>query len=409
MTPVGEALPFAGSASPAPGNIGTWTAATPRLDKLGVVIAALAVLGLFLDPLVTLRANRIVSGRGLGVLDALPPAVAAIGITLVLGGAAIALFRTRSAFRLAVGAFVLIGLATLIGYAPSHVVAPDNVLARVAPATGFWILVFAFAILITDAIAKLALGPIARLAILAVAAAIIALILGSGLWNGLSVMKEYASHSDSFWQEGAKHIELAFSSLAAAVAIGLPLGIACHRLAALRGVTLPVLNIIQTIPSIAMYGLMMAPLGLLTARFPVLGDFGIRGIGTAPALIALFLYSLLPVVANVVVGLDQAPAEIVEAAEGMGMTPRQRLFGVELPLAFPVILTGIRIVLVQNIGLVTIAALIGGGGFGAFVFQGIGQSATDLVLLGAVPTIALAFTAAILLDALIDLVKGRRE
>ena len=93
----------------------------------------------------------------------------------------------------------------------------------------------------------------------------------------------------------------------------------------------------------------------------------------------------------------------------MGMTSRQRLFGVELPLALPIILTGIRIVLVQNIGLVTIAALIGGGGFGVFVFQGIGQSATDLVLLGAVPTIALAFTAAILLDALIELVQGRRK
>lgn len=407
MTQAGDAL--AGSASPAPGNIGAWTAAAPRLDKLGVAIAALATVALFLEPLATLRANRIVSGRGLGILDALPPALAAIGLAAVLGGAAIALFRTRPAFRLAVGAFVLVALATLIGYAPAHVVAPDNTLARVAPATGFWILVFAFAILATDAIAKLALGPVARLAALAGAAMVIALILGSGLWDGLSVMKEYASHSDSFWQEAARHVELAFSSLAAAVVIGLPLGIACHRLAVLRAVTLPVLNVIQTIPSIAMYGLLMAPLGLLAARFPLLGEFGIRGIGTAPALLALFLYSLLPVVANVVVGLDQAPAEIVEAARGMGMTSRQRLFGVELPLAFPVILTGIRIVLVQNIGLVTIAALIGGGGFGAFVFQGIGQSATDLVLLGAVPTIALAFTAAILLDAVIELIKGRRQ
>jgi osmoprotectant transport system permease protein len=92
----------------------------------------------------------------------------------------------------------------------------------------------------------------------------------------------------------------------------------------------------------------------------------------------------------------------------MGMTRHQRLFQVELPLALPVILTGIRIVLVQNIGLVTIAALIGGGGFGTFVFQGIGQAATDLVLLGAVPTIALAFTAAVLLDAVIELTERRR-
>ncbi len=409
MTRTGEALAITGRASPTPADISLWATIASRLDKLGVAIAVLAAAALFLEPLATLRANRIVSGKGLGILDALPPTLGAVGLVVVLGGAAFAFFRTRPVFRLLVGALVLITVAVLVGLAPSHVVPPGNALARVAPATGFWILVFAFAILITDAVAKLALGPITRLAILAAAASIIALILGSGLWSGLSVMKEYATHSDSFWQEGARHVELAFSSLAAAVVIGLPLGIACYRSAALRGVTLPVLNIIQTVPSIAMYGLMMAPLGLLAARFPVLGEFGVRGIGVAPAFIALFLYSLLPVVANVVVGLDQAPAEIVEAAEGMGMTRRQRLFRVELPLAFPVILTGIRIVLVQNIGLVTIAALIGGGGFGTFVFQGIGQSATDLVLLGAVPTIALAFTSAIVLDALIELIEGQRD
>jgi osmoprotectant transport system permease protein len=95
----------------------------------------------------------------------------------------------------------------------------------------------------------------------------------------------------------------------------------------------------------------------------------------------------------------------------MGMTNRQRLFSVEMPLAFPVILTGIRIVLVQNIGLATVAALIGGGGFGIFVFQGIGQTALDLVLLGAVPTVVLAFAAAIILDALVEMtsVRGRGQ
>jgi osmoprotectant transport system permease protein len=85
------------------------------------------------------------------------------------------------------------------------------------------------------------------------------------------------------------------------------------------------------------------------------------------------------------------------------MTDRQRLFQIEFPLALPVILTGIRIVLVQNIGMATIAALIGGGGFGVFVFQGIGQTAMDLVLLGAVPTVTLAFAAAVLLDAITEM------
>ena len=99
------------------------------------------------------------------------------------------------------------------------------------------------------------------------------------------------------------------------------------------------------------------------------------------------------------------PPAVVDAARGMGLSRRQLLTQVELPLALPVILTGIRIVLVQNIGLATVAALIGGGGFGTFVFQGIGQTAMDLVLLGAVPTVALAFAAAVMLDAAIDLTR----
>ena len=163
----------------------------------------------------------------------------------------------------------------------------------------------------------------------------------------------------------------------------------------------------------ALFGLLIAPLGWVAVNVPGAYDLGIRGIGTTPAFVALFLYSLLPVVANTVAGLATVPRQTREAARGSGMTPVQRLFQVEFPLALPVILTGIRIVLVQNIGLATIAALIGGGGFGTFVFQGLGQMATDLVLLGALPTVVLAFVAAVFLDALIEMnsitVTGRKS
>jgi osmoprotectant transport system permease protein len=159
---------------------------------------------------------------------------------------------------------------------------------------------------------------------------------------------------------------------------------------------------VQTIPSIALFGILMAPLGALAAAWPLAARLGIRGIGAAPAALALFLYSLLPIVANTVAGLRHVSAATVEAARGMGMTSAQVLARVELPLALPVILTGIRVVLVQNIGMVTVAALIGGGGLGTFVFQGIGQTAIDLVLLGAIPIVALAFSAAVLLDALVQ-------
>ena len=100
-------------------------------------------------------------------------------------------------------------------------------------------------------------------------------------------------------------------------------------------------------------------------------------------------------------GLTGVPRDVVDAGRGMGLTRRQLLWQIELPLALPVILTGIRIVLVQNIGLATIAALIGGGGFGVFVFQGIGQDASDLILLGAIPTVVLALGGAVVMDAVI--------
>ena len=389
------------------------TAAAPvplsaRLDRVGVVVALIAIVGMDWQPFATLKPNRLVSGQGLGLGSALPTFWAAIGIGILSLATILAVLRTGARLRLATGIVSLLMLALLIGLVPAHVVPPDNSFARVSPGAGFWLMALAFAVLTTDAIAKLKLGPLARLLLLAAAIAATALILGSGHWDGLSILKEYATNADKFWREGRQHILLAVASLAAAIVVGLPLGIACHRHASLRGVTLPVLNIIQTVPSMAMYGLMIVPLGLFAASFPIAAQLGIRGIGTAPALIALFLYSLLPVVANTVVGLAEVRRSVVEAAEGMGMTKHQRLMQVELPLALPVILTGIRIVLVQNIGLVTIAALIGGGGFGTFVFQGIGQAATDLVLLGAVPTIALAFTAAVLLDAVIELTERRR-
>jgi osmoprotectant transport system permease protein len=248
-----------------------------------------------------------------------------------------------------------------------------------------------------------------RIGILVLVAAAFAALLWRGAWDDLSILKEYSTRSQSFWHEALRHVELAFASVGIATLLGLPIGILCYRVKVLRAAVLTVLNIIQTIPSIALFGLLIAPLAWVAASVPGASAIGISGIGAAPAMVALVAYSLLPIVSNTVVGLQSISPAALDAARGMGMTGWQRLLSVELPLAFPVILTAIRIVLVQNIGLATIAALIGGGGFGVFVFQGIGQTAMDLVLLGAVPTVALAFATAVVLDALVELsARGRR-
>ncbi|ESY85756.1 ABC transporter permease [Mesorhizobium australicum] len=382
---------------------------TLRFDKLGVVIAALAAYAAFLAPFATFRANRIVPGQARSILEALPQAIGPLLLAIIVVVAIIALLKTPLVLRLAASVVALVALALLIGVAGTFLTPAGNTFARVSPASGFWILIFAFTLLLADVLTRLNLSPSARVGVLVVAALAIGLLLISGRWDSLSILKEYSNRADSFWAEGSKHVSLALGSLLAAVIVGLPLGILCHRVESLRAGVLNVLNIIQTIPSIALFGLLIAPLGWVAAQVPGAAALGIRGIGTAPAFVALFLYSLLPVVANTVVGLAGVPRAANDAARGMGMTDRQRLFGVEFPLAFPVILTGIRIVLVQNIGLATIAALIGGGGFGVFVFQGVGQTAMDLVLLGAVPTVALAFAAAIILDAVIEMTATKRR
>ena len=380
-----------------------------RFDKLGVVIAAIVAYAAFAAPFATFRANRIVPGEARSILEALPTSLGPLLLTIVVVAALIALLKTPLFLRLAASVVALAALALLIGVAGSFLTPAGNTFARISPASGFWLLIFAFTLLLADVLTRLDLSPWGRVGVLVVAAAAIGLLLVSGSWDSLSILKEYFNRADSFWAEGSKHVALALGSLAAAVIVGLPLGILCHRVEKLRAGVLNVLNIIQTIPSIALFGLLIAPLGWVATHVPGAAALGIRGIGTAPAFVALFLYSLLPVVANTVVGLAGVPRAANDAARGMGMTERQRLFGVEFPLAFPVILTGIRIVLVQNIGLATIAALIGGGGFGVFVFQGVGQTAMDLVLLGAVPTVALAFAAAIILDAVIEMTATKRR
>ncbi len=200
---------------------------------------------------------------------------------------------------------------------------------------------------------------------------------------------------------------LARVSLGPALLIGFPLGVAAARRPQMQGPLFAGLNLLQTVPSIALFGLLIVPLSALAAAVPVLGRLGIAGIGMAPAVIALVLYALLPIVRSTVAGISGVAAGVIDAARGMGMTRHQLFWRVELPLAAPLLLAGLRIVTVQAIGLAVVAALIGAGGLGSFVFEGLGQYAADLVLLGALPTIALALAADFLLQLLASLLHRR--
>ncbi len=191
--------------------------------------------------------------------------------------------------------------------------------------------------------------------------------------------------SGKLGQQTITHIGLTFIALFIAVVIGLPLGILIARKQKLAGAVLGFAGVLQTIPSIALLGFLI----------PVFG------IGAMPAIAALFLYALLPIIRNTYTGIKEVDAAIVDAAKGMGMTGRQILLKVQLPLAMPVLLAGIRTATVINVGVATLAAYIAAGGLGEFIFGGIALNNTNMILAGAIPAALLA----ILFDFLLSLVQ----
>ncbi|MDX8334977.1 glycine betaine ABC transporter substrate-binding protein [Candidatus Cetobacterium colombiensis] len=174
-----------------------------------------------------------------------------------------------------------------------------------------------------------------------------------------------------------QHIEITGLAVAIAILIGVPIGIVIIKNEQLSKIVLTVAGVFQTIPSLALFGLIIP----------------IMGIGVAPAVFVLFLYSLLPIITNTYIGIKGVDKSTIQAAVGMGMTNFQVLIKVKLPIAVAVIMGGIRISTVATIGTATIAALIGAGGLGELIFRGISTSNNNLVLTGAIPTAILAFVA----------------
>ncbi|HEX4773789.1 MAG TPA: ABC transporter permease [Bryobacteraceae bacterium] len=177
-----------------------------------------------------------------------------------------------------------------------------------------------------------------------------------------------------------EHLVLVASSASIAIVTGVGVGILSTRHARVRHVSILVANVFQTIPSLALFGFLLP--------IPLIG-----GIGKRTAIISLVLYSLLPILRNTIVGITGVDARLREAAVAMGMTDGQLLRMVELPLAMPTILAGIRVALVTNIGTAVIAAVIGGGGLGVLIFRGVASVDTTQILAGAIPAAALALGA----------------
>ena len=190
--------------------------------------------------------------------------------------------------------------------------------------------------------------------------------------------------------ETARHLLLVAVSVGLATLVGVPLGIVLTRRPAWQRWVLGAANVVQTVPSLALFGLLIP--------VPLIGGIGLR-----TALVALTLYALLPVLRNTVVGIAGVDPAVREAGRGLGMTDAQLLRRVELPLAASVILAGVRLATVIGIGLATIAAAIGAGGLGVFIFRGVAMVDNRTILAGALPAAALALAA----DAILGAVERR--
>ena len=172
-----------------------------------------------------------------------------------------------------------------------------------------------------------------------------------------------------------QHVGLVVISVSVAVAIGIPLGILITRKPGLKGPVLAMANVVQTVPSLALFGFLLA--------VPFIG------LGARNAIIALVVYSLLPIIRNTYTGVTGVDPSVREAARGMGMTDWQLLRVVELPLAAPVVLAGVRVAAVVAVGIATIAAAIGAGGLGVFIFRGLSMVDNGVIMAGAIPAAVL--------------------
>nr|WP_234473271.1 ABC transporter permease [Erwinia sp. S63] len=377
----------------------------PRQQPVLLVLTLLITCALLALPLLSFAANRLVSGQPLMLWQVAQSWLLLLPLLWLWQGLWWKPRRLNLVMALLDAEILFAMLVFIGGQTAAQLANSGSPLARTAFGSGLWCAAALALLLAAEAIRQLTTSTPWRILLNLQIWIVPLLLLLSGHLDHLSLMKEYANRTAVFDAAFSQHLLLLGGTLLPTLLIGLPLGLAIARRSRWQSAAFSVLNLIQTVPSVALFGLLIAPLAGLVAHFPVLASWGISGIGLAPALIALVLYALLPLVRSVVAGLQQVPQEVRETARGMGMSPMQQFWHAELPLALPVWLSGLRVVVVQTIGLAVVAALIGAGGFGAIVFQGLLSSALDLVLLGVIPVVALAvvFDAALrLLSALLE-------
>lgn len=382
-------------------------------NPVALTLALLGAAGVWGLPFLRVAPNRLLSGEPVALWNILKGHLGHVdgdiavwvAVSLLLWGILTVLppRRWQLGLQVLISIVLIAALLALAGQHANQTVSPESPFARTSLGSAFWVLWVVLGLTLTDALQRLQARWLSRTAVLLSLGALLLWLALSGQLTELSLAKEFANRTDILGPAVLRHIQIVLTALLPTVGLGLPLGWWVSRSAAGRRALFPVLNVIQTIPSIALFGLLMAPLALLAASYPALARAGISGVGMAPGVLALVLYSLLPVVRGTLAGLDQVPGAVREAARGMGLSARQIFWQVDVPLAWPVMLAGLRTATQQAVGLAAVTALIGAGGLGAIMFEGLFSSAHDLVLLGVLPMVGLAVLADGFFKALIVL------
>jgi osmoprotectant transport system permease protein len=369
----------------------TPAAPVPREATAAALLAALAAALPFLLGWLSIAPNRLVSPRAVPLPVAGVVLPLALFLLCCLGVALLARRRALLPWAEAAAGLALVALLATLGLGAGVALEGGARLARAAPAAGVW--AAALALLLAGGCCAAGRGEAAGaspLRFLAVALPGCALLVAFGVLDPLSILKEAASRGPELHTALGRHALLAAGALALAGAVAVPLAwLALHR-PRLEQALMGVANGLQVVPSIALFGLLMAPLAALATWLPGLRAAGIGGIGAAPAVIGIAAYLLLPLAGGLLAGLRQAPPALLDAARGQGMDERAILRHLRIPLGLGAMLGGLRVAAVQAVGLATLAALVGAGGLGAIVFQGIGQLAADLILLGVLPVVGLS-------------------
>ena len=369
-------------------------------DRVALVLAAAGLVAAILGAFISVAPNRLADGLPLALwhLGFAPLVIVFASIGLLFMASFTSDKRWRAGAVFASGAGLLISVLLIAGIAAEAHLDPQEPARRVSLGGAFWMLSAVGLLACFQALQRIT-SPF-RFALPLVLVVAIAAIIGSGKLDALSLAREFRAQQATFGIEFLRHVGLVAVAVVLATLGAVPLILTAVYRPNARATIFTTLNLLQTIPSIALFGLLIAPLSFIATHVPLARQIGIGGIGAAPAIIALVIYALLPLVRSADAGLRNVPADVRDSARGMGMTARETFWKVDLPLAMPSLISGLRVATVQSIGLAVVAALIGAGGLGTFVFQGIGEYALDLVLVGALPTILLA----VLTDALFQIV-----